>query len=174
MCHRFIDSDVGPLLLARSSDRCVLVRLLLSTPTVASLLSASHSQHTSKKNMDPTLASPVGLWNGISCQRVLCELFLRRGQRENWHVSCSAGETAHARGAEVGEKAKLDVDSKFGHVSFTVLGFWRGCRVLWFRVALLAVAFLKGDRMAKKPIAPCVDARCALGLQLMSAQVNGL
>ena len=38
-------------------------------------------------------------------------------------MSCSAGGTADAGGTKVGEKAKLDVDSKFVHVSFTVLGF---------------------------------------------------
>ena len=72
----------------------------------------------------------------------------------------------------MGEKAKLDVDSTFGHVCFTFLNFWPGCQVLWFRGALLAAAFLEGGRSAKKPIV--VLMRCALGLQLMSAQVNSL
>ena len=77
--------------------------------------------HLEEERGSHTCAPSGCLWNWMSCRRFLCELFLHRGQRENWLVSCSAGETADARGAEVGEKAKLDVDSKFRHVSFT---FW--------------------------------------------------
>ena len=109
----------------------------------------SDSQHNSKKKGDPTLAVPV-VASGTGCRVGFpCELFLCRGQRENWHVSCSAGETADAQGTKVSEKAKLDVDSKFGHVLF-LSGF-----LAWLPGALVpgcapGCGFLEGWQIGNK------------------------
>ena len=107
-----------------SSDSCCRrqqLRIYFSLLTLTAHLEEERGSHT--------CVPSVCLWNGMSCRRFLRELFLHRGQRENWHVSCLAGETVDSQSAEVGEKAKLDVDSKFRHVSFPfwVSGVVAGC-----------------------------------------------